>query len=75
MENNYVVSRSDKSKKVTLFLCIFGGMVGLHNFYVGKFLRGIIFLFTIGLFGFGWVYDIIKIAMGQFTDSVGAPVK
>lgn len=72
---NYVTSTSDKKKSVALLLCIFGGMLGLHQFYVGKIGKGILYLFTCGLFFIGWIADIFKIALGSFRDNVGAPLR
>ncbi|HMP79698.1 MAG TPA: TM2 domain-containing protein [Pirellulaceae bacterium] len=40
-----------------VMLC-FAGWLGLHRFYQGKILTGLIYLFTFGLFGIGWVYDL-----------------
>lgn len=65
---------SRKSKTTALLLCIFAGYVGAHKFYVGKIGTGIIYLFTAGLFGFGWIIDIILIAAGSFRDEFGLPL-
>ena len=50
-----------KNKWVALCLCIFLGMLGAHKFYEGRVGMGILYLFTFGLFGIGWVIDIIII--------------
>lgn len=50
----------EKSKWVTFFLCLFFGWFGAHKFYQGKIGMGIIYIFTVGLFMFGWFYDIVK---------------
>ena len=65
---------SRKSKTVALLLCIFGGGLGAHKFYVGKSGMGILYLFTLGLFGFGWIIDIILIATGMFKDEFDLPL-
>lgn len=62
---------SPKSRLVALLLAIFGGEIGIHNFYVGRTGRGFLFLFTFGLFGFGWLWDIIMISIGRFKDKFG----
>lgn len=49
-----------KKKIVTLILCVLGGYLGLHHFYNKKTGLGIIYLCTVGLFGVGWIIDIIK---------------
>ncbi len=72
---NYVTYTSDKNKIVALLLCIFLGEIGVHYFYVGRIGMGLLYLFTGGLFGIGWIVDIIKIATGSFYDNVGVPLR
>lgn len=67
-------SRSSKSKMVTLILAIFLGYLGIHRFYAGKVGSGILYFLTAGLFFFGWIYDIIKIASGTFRDANNLPI-
>lgn len=66
---------SSKSKVITLLLAIFLGYFGAHHFYVGKIGMGILYLFTAGLCGIGWIVDICLIASGSFKDSNGLPIK
>lgn len=66
---------SRKNKIVALLLCIFLGYFGAHKFYVGKVGMGILYLFTMGFFGIGWLIDIILIATGSFKDEFGLPLK
>ncbi|MCF7930795.1 MAG: TM2 domain-containing protein [Acholeplasmataceae bacterium] len=73
--SNYVTSTSDKSKKKAFYLCLFGGWLGLHNFYVGRLFRGTVYMFTLGLFGLGWALDFLSIIFGAFKDNVGAPLR
>jgi len=72
---NYSTITSDKKKKTAMMLCIFGGLFGLHQFYVGKVGKGLIYLCTCGFFFFGWVIDLIKISTGGFKDNSGAPLR
>lgn len=65
---------STKSKATALVLCILLGMFGGHQFYAGKKVPGIIYLFTAGLFGIGWLVDIVVIATGNFKDSNGLKI-
>lgn len=40
-------------------ITLLGGWFGLHKFLSGKVGMGFVYLFTLGLFGFGWIYDCI----------------
>lgn len=50
-----------KSKWVCFFLWLFLGLFGGHKFYEGRIGTGIIYIFTCGLFGIGWLIDFFKI--------------
>ena len=73
--NDDYADHSPKSRFVALVLCIFLGFFGAHYFYVGKSGMGVLYIFTIGLFYFGWFYDIYRIATGVFPDSNGLLLK
>ena len=62
---------SPKSKWVAFVLCLFAGTFGIHYFYTGRVGMGLVYLFTLGLFGFGWLVDLIRIPVGSFRDSRG----
>ncbi len=66
---------SGKNRTVSLVLCFLLGFWGVHYFYVGRIGMGILYIFTCGLFGIGWIVDIIRIIAGAFSDVDGYPVK
>lgn len=49
------------NKWVAFFLCLFLGYFGAHKFYEGKTGMGVLYLFTGGLFGIGWIIDCISL--------------
>lgn len=62
-----------KNKTVTLILCILLGYLGVHRFYVGKNKSGVLYLLTGGLFGIGWIVDIILICTDKFNGTAITP--
>lgn len=48
-----------KNKWAAFLLCFFLGFIGAHKFYEGKVGMGILYLFTGGIFGIGWLIDTI----------------
>lgn len=56
-----------KNKWVSLILCIFFGYFGAHKFYEERIGMGVLYLFTLGLLGIGWIADIIILAMKPET--------
>ncbi len=63
-----------KSKLVAILLCIFLGGLGIHRFYLGYTLIGIIQLLTIGGCGIWALIDLILIAIGNLNDKDGQPL-
>ena len=66
---------SDKGFVPTLLLCFFLGFLGVHRFYVGKIGTGLLQLVTFGGLGIWALVDFIMIAVGNFKDSEGHPIK
>ena len=48
-----------KSKWAAFFLCLFFGVLGIHKFYEGRVMLGIVYLLTLGLCGVGVVIDLV----------------
>ena len=46
---------------IAWMLLVFAGLLGVHRMYQCKFLSGLLFLLTGGLFGIGWVYDLLTL--------------
>lgn len=66
---------STKSFAVTALLCLFGGIFGLHRFYAGKPLTGLLMLCTLGGLGIWKLIDLVMIVTGSFEDSEGKIIK
>jgi len=66
---------SDKSRAIALVLGGVLGLFGAHRYYVGKVGTGILQTFTFGGMGLWWLYDMVLVSFGAFTDSEGKPVK
>ncbi|MEN6397649.1 MAG: TM2 domain-containing protein [Candidatus Cloacimonas sp.] len=60
---------SPKNGCVTVLLCLFLGFLGAHRFYTGHIGMGFLYLFTGGLFVFGWIIDLFNLLSGFFRDS------
>ena len=68
---------SPKSWIVTLLLCIFLGVIGIHRFYVGKVGTGIlmILLCLTGISAVWALVDLIFILLKRFKDKQGRLIK
>jgi hypothetical protein len=50
-----------KSLLFTYLLWLIGGLLGVHKFYLGRPVVGLIYLFTGGLFFIGWIIDFFTL--------------
>lgn len=48
-----------KNKWTAVLFCLFLGYIGAHRFYEGKIGSGVLYILTFGLFGIGWLIDLI----------------
>ncbi len=65
---------SDRNKSIAMLLCFFFGYFGGHLFYVGRWKKGLVYLFTCGLFCIGWLVDLFAIGANKFKDAKGRTV-
>jgi TM2 domain-containing membrane protein YozV len=63
-----------KSWLATVLLCQFLGTLGVHRFYTGRIITGILQLLTFGGFGIWVLVDLIMIISGDFKDSYNRPL-
>lgn len=49
--------------KVTAYImCVSPlGIFGVHHFYLQRYLNGVLYALTLGLFGFGWIFDMLRL--------------
>jgi uncharacterized RDD family membrane protein YckC len=66
---------SSKSKSKTFLLCYFFGVFGIHRFYLGKLLTGVLMLVTGGGFVVWWLIDLFRIVSGRFKDKQGGDLR
>lgn len=71
--NIYITSKY--SKGTAFVLCLLGGIIGLHYFYVGRWGRGFFTMFTVNFLGIGWFIDMGTILRGRFKDQYGDYLK
>lgn len=55
-DRRYVAGHLDYN--IAWLLLVFLGLFGIHRFYMGKIVTGLIWLLTGGLLGLGWLYDL-----------------
>jgi len=62
---------SDRGFLVTLLLCIFGGISGIHRLYTGHVVLAALYFLTGGFLLVGVILDIFRLLFGDFTDVSG----
>ena len=72
---NAVAPTSNKSMVAAALLCFFLGTLGIHRFYVGKIITGILMILTLGGLGIWTLIDLVMIIVGSFKDKNGLPLK
>ena len=55
----------ETDKIVMILVCFFLGYLGIHRFLKKYWLSGLIWLCTGGLFGIGWIIDLIWIILDK----------
>lgn len=60
---------------MTLLLCIFTGIFGIHRFYTGHVAIGIVQLLTAGGCGIWTLVDLIMIVTDNYKDANGLPLR
>lgn len=57
--HRYQAGRYDYT--VTWILHTFLGLLGIHRFYLGKWITGLLWMVSGGLFGLGWLFDFLTL--------------
>ena len=57
-EADFKYQNGELNYTVAWVLLTFLGLLGIHRFYMGKWLSGVLYLVSGGLFGIGYLYDL-----------------
>lgn len=66
---------SPRSRLVVTLLALFVGNLGIHRFYLEKYITGVLMLITLGGLGFWALIDLIVAICGAMKDKDGKPIK
>lgn len=58
---------------ISWLLLTFTGLLGIHRLYMGKWISGLIYLVTLGIFGIGYIYDLWTLNE-QISEINGHPI-
>ena len=66
---------NEKNFALVATLCFLLGVFGVHRFYCGKIISGVLMVFTIGGLGIWALVDFVIVCFGEFTDSQRRKIK
>ena len=65
------ITAGKMTKSTLLLITVLFGWCGIHRLIMGKYVSGILYMTTFGLYGFGWLLDILLVLFGKFKDRNG----
>ena len=68
LHNGVFQKASDYDPEHIFPLCLYGGVLGLHRFAMGRWLSGLIYALTCGFFLAGWLIDLLQLFCGIQRD-------
>lgn len=75
-QNQPAANRTNEDRwLIALILCILVGSLGVHRFYTGNIVTGVLMLITLGGCGVWTIIDLIMIAANTYRDGNGNTLK